>query len=105
MEVGKTVVTFTEGTEEEAEAWKRHDNIARLRKDYHAVNFKQLTENVAARGLYLGASHLETLVEVMWLIALGDNDILKYFIEQYLLITCWKLEFMQMSFALFLVQS
>lgn len=94
-----------EGAEEEAEAWKRHADIARLRQDDHAVNFQQLTKNVAARGFYLGVSHMETLAEVMRPIALVDNDMLKYFIERYLLITCRKLEFMQMSFGLFLVQS
>lgn len=69
-----------QGTERVAEASKRCVDIARVRKRpfrkvYHPVKIKQLTKNMAAGELYLGVYHVETLVEVMWLIALVANDI------------------------------
>lgn len=46
-----------------------------FRKDHHAVEVKQFTKNMATGDLYLGVSYIETLVEVMWLIAFLDIDI------------------------------
>lgn len=74
------VLTFTcarhtrEGRTSKETCWYRQPGETSIQKVHHAVEFKQFIKNMAAGDLYLGISYIKTLVEVMWLNALVEND-------------------------------